>query len=312
MSVAGAAQESLNHLRQSDMTKFNSVSHNDCTCSSLDEPRFPTAQCDALFAAVLAHDAIDMNATLPDAIHLNYTPEQLTQCYRICRQLWKDGVSREALVGIVEKIYHQRALNAEDQLLFKYLRANIKHLRFAYAAGSAQHRYPRMFHWMTGVLGSLQDAFKNNQSATVNRVVILARLVLSPPLYRLTEIEIDRFRPSSTNAFQAYFYSQIAFIRAHLSKQKVTSKEFHEIRKTISRQVALYDNLKILFPSEYHWQVSRYLGSINGLMGNMHDELIARKFDKSQDYYADTFEIPEEIRLRLTTVTASFSALQVI
>ncbi len=62
--------------------------------TALDEPRFSAEQCDTLFAAVLAHDDIDLNATLPDAIHLDYTPEQLTQCYRICRQLWKDGVDR--------------------------------------------------------------------------------------------------------------------------------------------------------------------------------------------------------------------------
>lgn len=292
------------------MTKFNPVPGATRTSTALDEPRFSTEQCETLFAAVLAHDAIDLNATLPDAIHLDYTPEQLTQCYRICRQLWKDGVDRQALVDIVKKISRQRALNAEDQLLFKHLRANIKHLRFAYAACDAGHRYPRMFHWMTGVLGVLQDAFKNNHAGTISRVAVLARVVLSPPFYRLVTLEMDRFHPSTTSAFQRYVDAQITFIREHLAKQKVTSKEFHEIRKAISRQVALYDNLKILFPSDYHWQVSRYLGTINGLMGNMHDELIAKKFDKSQDYYADTFEMPEEIKLRLTTVAASFSAPQ--
>lgn len=292
------------------MTKFNPVPGATRTSTALDEPRFSTEQCETLFAAVLAHDAIDLNATLPDAIHLDYTPEQLTQCYRICRQLWKDGVDRQALVDIVKKISRQRALNAEDQLLFKHLRANIKHLRFAYAACDSGHRYPRMFHWMTGVLGVLQDAFKNNHAGTISRVAVLARVVLSPPFYRLVTLEMDRFHPSTTSAFQRYVDAQITFIREHLAKQKVTSKEFHEIRKAISRQVALYDNLKILFPSDYHWQVSRYLGTINGLMGNMHDELIAKKFDKSQDYYADTFEMPEEIKLRLTTVAASFSAPQ--
>lgn len=50
--------------------------------------RFPQAQCDALFAAVLAHDDIDLDAGLPDTIHLDYTPEQLDQCFRICKQLW--------------------------------------------------------------------------------------------------------------------------------------------------------------------------------------------------------------------------------
>lgn len=56
---------------------------------------------------------------------------------------------------------------------FRYLRAKIKHLRFAYAAFDERHRYPRMFHWMTAIMGSLQDAFKNKQYASVKRIAIL-------------------------------------------------------------------------------------------------------------------------------------------
>jgi len=274
--------------------------------ASLDEPRFSAEQCDALFAAVLAHDDIDLNATLPDAIHLYYTPEQLTQCYRICRQLWKDGVDRHDLTVIVEKIHRQRALSPEDQLLFKNMRAKFKHLRFAYVACDKKHRYPRMFHWLTSIMGNLQDAFKNKQDATISRTASLVRLLLAPLPYRLVTMEIDQFHPSTTAAFQSYVRSQISFIQTHLVKKEITSKEFHEMRKVISRQVALYDNLKILYPSPCHHSISRYLSTINGLMGALHDELIVKKFEKTQDYYADTFKIPEEIRHRLTALTTSY------
>jgi len=274
--------------------------------NTLDEPRFPPGQCDALFAAVLDHDAIDLDATLPGAIHLDYSPEQFIQCYRICRQIWKEGVNRDALVAIVENSYRHRSLGPEDQLSFKTMRARIKHLRFAYAVFDERHRYPWLFHHMTRAMGYLQDALRNEQHAAVGRLAIRTRLFLTRFAYALATRKIDRFRPSSTEAFRKHINDEIGFIRIHLAKQEITSKEFHEMRKVISRQVALYDNLKTLYPSPYHRSVSQYLGTINGLMGNMHDELITEKLKNTQDYYSDTFKIPEDIRQRLIAVTERY------
>jgi hypothetical protein len=92
----------------------------------------------------------------------------------------------------------------------------------------------------------------------------------------------------------------------NLVEEKVTGRVFHEMRKVISRQVALYDNLKTLYPSTYHQQLSRYLSTINGMMGSMHDELIAKHFDDSQDYESYTFEVPAQIRQRLIALTEKY------
>jgi len=288
--------------------KLNRYANVTTTKLTLDEPIFSAEQCDALFAAVLVHDDIYPDAKLPDAIHLDYSQEQLTQCYRICRQLWKDGVDREDLIGIINKIYRHRALSAEDQLSFRYLRAKIKHLRFAYAAFDERHCYPRMFHWKTAIMGSLQDAFKNKQYASANRIAIFVRFFLARLPYFLINKEIDKFQPSTNESFRQYVLDGIRFIHLNLAKKAITSKEFHEVRKVISRLVALYDNLKILYPSPYHVSISQYLSTINGLMGTMHDELIIRKFKKTQDYYADVFEMPVEIRQRLVALTERYKA----
>ncbi len=267
-----------------------------------DEFRFSPTQCDALFTAVLAHDDIDLEARLPDAIEFDYTPDQLDQCYGICKQMWKEGADRNLLLEIVGKICRDHFLSQEDQLAFKYVRAKIKHLRFAYVVCDERHRYPRMFHWMTAQMGDLQDAFKNGQYDHANHIAILVRVFLSRFSYYLINREIDNFQPSTTETFRHYIRGEIAFIRLNLAKEAVTSKEFHQIRKVISRMVAFYDNLKILFPSPAHHSISRYLSTINGLMGGMHDELIARKFQKTHDYHADAFAVPEKIRQRLATL----------
>jgi hypothetical protein len=108
------------------------------------------------------------------------------------------------------------------------------------------------------------------------------------------------------DSFRQYIKNEINFIRLNLAKDKITSHEFHDMRKVISRQVAMYDNFKTLYPSAYHQSISKCVSTLNGLMGSMHDELIAKKFNKTQDYYKDVFVMPEEIRLRLKEYTEKY------
>ena len=259
---------------------------------------FSANQCDALFAAVMVHDELYPEAKLPDAIHLDYSQEQLAQCYHLCQQLWLSSVDRTQLCLMIEKIYQQGFLSAEDKITYHGMRAKIKHLRFAYVTFDERHRYPTMFHWMTGVMGNLQDAFKHNQRPALVRSALLVRFLLTIPFYTLITKEMDCFQPSTPESFRNYVHNEINFIREHLTKNVITGKEFHEMRKVISRQVAMYDNLKTLYPSDYHRSISECLSTLNGLMGSMHDELIAKKFDKSQNYYTDTFVMPEKIKRR--------------
>ena len=268
---------------------------------------FTTAQCDALFAAVLVHDELYPKATLPDAIHLDYTQEQFSQCYKICQQLWQEGPNRQALSQMVEKIYKQGKLNEQDQYEYYCMRAKIKHLRFAHIMFDKSHRYPKVFHLMTAVMGHLQDVLKNAQHSSVWPAALLVRLFLSKSLYALAVREIEGFQPTTVEIFQQYVRNEINFIRLNLAKEKVTSHEFHDMRKVISRQVAMYDNLKTLYPSDYHQSISKCLSTLNGLMGSMHDQLISKKFDKSQHYYKDKFVMPSEIRVRLEQLISKYN-----
>jgi len=267
---------------------------------------FSSEQCDTLFAAVLVHDELYPEAILPDAIHLDYTQEQLSQCYQICQQLWQEGPNRQALSQMVDKIYKQGKLNEQDQYEYYCMRAKIKHLRFAFIMFDKSHRYPRVFHWMTAVMGHLQDVLKNAAHSSVWPAALLVRLFLSKPLYAIAVKEIEGFKPSTVDGFRQYIKNEINFIRLNLAKDEITSHEFHDMRKVISRQVAMYDNFKTLYPSAYHQSISKFVSTLNGLMGSMHDELIAKKFNKTQDYYKDAFVMPEEIRLRLKEYTEKY------
>lgn len=273
-----------------------------------EKPRFTVEQLDALFAAILVHDDIDLAAELPDTIHLKYSQHEFSQCYRICFQLWQEGVDRRLLGAVAKKFYRNGGLDPQMQLAFKNMRAKFKHLRFAYTTFDASHRYPHEFHRIIVKMGNLQDAFKHDQFYDMRRSAIFLRLLTINFMYAYSTWKIRRFRPTTNEAFRDHVNNEIHFIRLNLVEGKVTGRVFHEMRKVISRQVALYDNLKILYPSTYHQKMSRYLSTINGLMGSMHDELIARHFDDSQDYESFSFKVPAQIRQRLFALTEKYQS----
>ena len=263
-------------------------------------------QCDDLFATVLAHDAIDLSAPVPESIHLDYSQEQFARCYAISRQLWNDGIDRRVFAQILKKLRMQRSLEPTDQLYFKHVRAKFKHLRAAYAAFDQQHRYPRMFHWLISIMGYLQDALKNKQQRDTHRLAMLLGFLWQSFPYHFISRKIDHFHLCSTESFRSYVAHEMQFIRNNLDKSGVTSKEFHDIRKVISRQVAIYDNLNVLYPSPYHRCVSAYFNTINGMMGSLHDDLVVKDMNKIQNYHADRFPIPDDIRARLVAVTGCY------
>ncbi len=274
--------------------------------TAIEGPRFPVEQCNKLFAAILVHDDIDLTAELPDTIHLKYSQHELTQCYRICFQLWQEGVDRTLLGKIAEAFYWHRCLDPAMQSAFKNMRAKFKHLRFAYMTFDASHSYPDDFHRVVVKMGNLQDAYKHDDTYQMRRSAIFLRLLSINFAFAFSTRRVRRLRPTTSDSFRDYVNSEIHFIRLSLAQEHVTGRVFHEMRKVISRQVALYDNLKTLYPSLYHEKMSRYLSTINGLMGSLHDELIARHFDDSQDYDVHAFEVPAQVKQRLIALTEKY------
>jgi hypothetical protein len=213
-----------------------------CSAKKTSNPvLFQTDQCDALFSALLVDDLVRLDVELPNEMHLDYTQEQLMQCYKISHQLWQEGVARKQLCLMIERIYKQGTLNAEDQYSYYCMRAKIKHLRFAFVTYDEKHRYPRLFQLMTGIMGNLQDAVKNEKRFAIISSAIIARLFLTKLCYAMVTREMNQFEPSSTESFRSFIENDINFILSNLKKNEITSKEFHEVRKVISRQVAFYD-----------------------------------------------------------------------
>ena len=269
-------------------------------------PPFTTAQCDALFDRVLVDDEIDLATETLPPVHFDYTQDQLIECFRICHQVWATGVERAAFDRTIAHLYAARQLDPAEQLAFKYARARFKQLRFAYANADARHRYPPRFNFITAVMGHLQDDFKNGRRAAVGWRALLVRLLLTRPAYAALEREFDGLVPTTAERFRNYIIGEMETIRSRLARAHTAGKDFHAIRKIVSRQASLFVGLATLYPSKYHDDVFKYLSVINGLMGRYHDELIVRRHSGQQDYAADKFAFPAEIRRRLEVLTSRY------
>lgn len=63
------------------------------------ESLYSAERCHALFNDILIHDDIYPEAVLPDKIHLDYSQQQLSECFNLCLRLWQLDVKREILTS---------------------------------------------------------------------------------------------------------------------------------------------------------------------------------------------------------------------
>ncbi|WBO21033.1 hypothetical protein [Sphingomonas abietis] len=266
--------------------------------AALDAGPFPIAQCDALFAAVLIDDELDADARLPAEIRFDYAQDELAACFRICRQLWYSGFDRDGLGQLIARLVRDRDLDAADRLRFKHIRAKFKHFRYAHALYGAPHAYPRLLNRVTVTMGHLQDAYRNKRRGTVLREAYILRLLLARlPLARLYR-EADRLLLTSPSAFRALLEKDVRSLAALVADDMVTGHRFHVTRKVIGRQVSFWDTLRTIEPTQDRYDMSRSLSAINGLMGDLHDQLVERRaVDRAS--YGRSFVLPAEIKARI-------------
>ncbi|HEY0270572.1 MAG TPA: hypothetical protein VGC10_06255 [Sphingomonas sp.] len=258
----------------------------------------------ALFAAILAHDTIHPQADLPAALHLDYDADQLARCFHLSRRLWETPGDTRRLRAIVATIIRTGRVAEDQKTAFKHIRARYKQLRFAYVIFDDRHRYPRALDGVTKLMSHVQDALVLGRRRAVRGYAIALRILLGGAFSAIVARELAGFRPTTARGFQEYVRRDIARGREAVARGRMTGSQFHATRKIISRQAALYDCLRVLYPSAYHDRIARYISTINGLMGAAHDDIVARTPPRSHGYETEQVEVPERITVMLTAFAA--------
>lgn len=252
---------------------------------SLDYPVFPQSMLDTLFEYILLDDVPHLEASLDETIvRANYTDNEIDACYRICWQLLKRGVHFRQFRSLILGLAIKGRATKEERLLFKYARARFKHMRFACNNFDRRHRQPRLFHMIIRSMGKMQDGFNNGQRFAAFRHGIFLWVALSPFIYPVIEKEIKDFRADSSDGIKAFHQGEIRKLKTALADQgDISAHDFHLLRKIFSRWVSFNDTLRTIRPSDALNQFSAYLATLNGIMGDRHDDYIEKKFIDKKD-----------------------------
>lgn len=238
-----------------------------------------------LFKAVEEDDIVDEHASLPQVINLQCYEENIRNNYALCLQFWEDGFTRLELRRLVHKLLKGGELSAEERMQYKYIRARYKHLRFAQRLYSKKHKSTLWFRQTTVILGHFQDAFRNGNKGNLRFYGKILGVYLSIPVWMLVRNALRHTRLDREDGFLAHRQEQVRALRVLVAKPQLTGSEFHGVRKIISQQVSYYDTLRSIDPSNQDaYEISRFLASINGLMGDRHDEMVADKLAGRKPY----------------------------
>lgn len=253
-----------------------------------------------LFNNIMVDDDIDLNATYPYQANTACNQEELEECYRITWQLLARRSRLQEFRRILIKIALRRKALFEEQEFYKEIRAQFKHMRFGCSNFDRRHIYPWQLHFITCQMGFLQDAFRNGQRFKTFRKALLLWGVLHPLLFRQTLKRLAAFKPATPENFKNFQKNELKKIIDVLNfDQKVTGHQFHSLRKIISRRTAYVDTLRVIRPNKELDALSIFLATINGLMGDMHDELIFSHITGDSNYNKEQFSLPDIINVRL-------------
>lgn len=120
-----------------------------------------------------------------------------------------------------------------------------------------------------------------------------------PPLSCMIQRELNNFQTCSQTEFMEWIGVENRHLCNFAQSRHLTGKDFHDARKIISRRVSLYDTLRVIRPFPDLDQVSRFIATLNGMMGKFHDRLVAARAHELRHYRTETFPFPSEIQEKL-------------
>jgi hypothetical protein len=267
---------------------------------SLEFPQATQAQLTALMQNILDDDEIDFGAGCPTKPEPDFTVVELAGCYRLAWQLLVSGVSMSPARRLVTTIAIRCSATPEQAASFKLIRARFKHMRFACSNCSEQHAYPEQLNSITRLMGKFQDAFRNGQKIKTLTLGVWLCYRLRRSFFEDLRKSIAEAQLSSVESFKDYLAAENQQLaEAVRGGEYLTARQFHALRKIISRRIALNDTRRVLHPSPELDALSLFLATINGLMGDMHDDLVLKRIRNELDYEKEPFKLPDEIVSRI-------------
>jgi CHAD domain-containing protein len=259
-------------------------------------PAWAARECDLLLKNIGSHDTVFKDVHLPEDLKSLLKDVDTGDYFQLCQDLWNQGFARKDVLDLIDTIEQGRTPTALQQNKFKDVRVRVRLLRSAYAAFDKDHQAPKTIDAITTVMGHLQDDVKaGSLDLSKKDAQDLADLMDGKSIKKVSE-ELGEFRPAKNKSFRNWVKDEADVIQEGLDADEVSAKEFHEMRKVITRVLAVVDVINSTDPSVESRQLGKYLSSLNTRMGDIHDGFVTKKIAGKMNYYKDAIKIPADIR----------------
>jgi hypothetical protein len=267
-----------------------------------------TDQCMALFQALRSEDDHHPQETLPDVLKTDYTQQQLAEAMELNKRLWEEGADRVELLELSRQLGKSVIGLEAEARRFKHLRRRFKAIRFAFTLFDERHAYPKHLDRLTREMGYLQDARAYNRPEEVRKHAKKLVVLLKAQRFAKVQAEVATPKVTTPDKLYAYLLSEVEFLEQVVQEGVVSSQEYHRIRKVVSRQVSFFATMGTLYPSEYDWQVKRFLSTINGEASDFLDVVQIAATKDPEGYKTARIPLPTYLRERLGTLSAKWRA----
>lgn len=162
------------------------------------------------------------------------------------------------------------------------------------------HQKPKALDRYVRAAGKLNDAINAGQA---EKIPDLAKKTLRAMKVKSIRSEVKGFVPTSKKSFNGYLYTSMLFAEKAGANKAVDAPVFHQLRKEMTNMLVLFEPGAKMSPAMT--KLHDRLHKIRFSMGDVHDELVAKKTKNPGDYNTKKVKLTKMTRKDVRSVIRS-------
>lgn len=186
-----------------------------------------------------------------------------------------------------------QSISAVDRATLKNTRKYTAIVRSAWHIAHQAHEAPKIFEDLVKEFGKLNDYIAEGLESAAQRQARVVNGIIED--YRTISL-IDDMTPSKRAAIYNYFKALKSEIQSLLEPEKISIKNYHEVRKSLKEFVTYYllrSQLTGASSGDVHQYL--YLNALNDSLGALNDQLTAQVIAGTLDKKRSKIKIPTQL-----------------
>lgn len=248
----------------------------------------------------LAH-ADDVEVAASDVVHFDIGPEESARLFAVAKSNWEAQFRPKKLKTTLRGLAKGTTPMSDELKQQLYVvRKTSSIVRASFQLLDEGHGKPKALDSYCRAAGKLNDAIN---AGHYDEIPKLAKKTLKAMNVSKIRAEVDGFQPTTKESFNGYLYTSMLFAERAGSNTALSAPVFHQLRKEMTNLLVLFEpGKKLSGPMQ---KLHDRLHKLRFDMGDVHDDLVARKTGKPADYHTKQVKLTKMTRSDVRNVLRS-------